>query len=735
MKIRLIYPESVPAPREGRLRMGDACYGVNSRFFTRNGRPWLPVMTEMHYSRVDPDCWEEEICKLKACGADIVSCYMFWNHHEEQEGVFNFSGDRDLRRFVTLCGAHGLKVWIRPGPWCHGEARYGGFPDWLLAKCPVRCNDDTYLGYVRRLFAQYAQQLRGLLTCDGGPVIGMQIENELTNNADHLLRLKEIALECGLRVPYYSVTAWSGSGVGDFPALEVLPFFGSYPEAPWDGSVDPLEGSPCCLSVPGRSDGTIGSDQILTGIASKGEEVLTDYPYATCETGPGIQITHHRRPVIAPMDVYSMAMTQIGKGSALIGYYMFHGGRNPEGPTMLYQESRDTGYPNNVPVRSYDFQAPLSEYNTARPSYAYFRLLHHFLHSAEASLLAAEPVFADAHMTCRQDVRTPRAIFRAEPNGSGHLFVNTYQRLLSLAPLTDFQAALTAASGRETMLFPREPIDIPSGISAVFPIRQPLGSRMLEYATAQPIITLEVAGRRCAFFAALDGVRAEFAFADEDRELIRPLPSRKPAFVVGDTSVYLLSFADALRFQTFGDRVFLSENALYDDGSHIVERTSFAAPTLYLDADAGEFRPYAAEERGYTPAITLEELPIERFACPDSPFVRYLFSPIMDCRAYALHIPADLFEHCDDAMLRLSVQGDIGELFAGERMPLDFYVNGEEIVIGLRRLREFIEAGEPLHLLLSPMGDKRVYLERYVNRRAVEARLTGVDVYFTRVLA
>lgn len=27
-----------------------------------------------------------------------------------------------------------MKVWLRIGPWAHGECRNGGFPDWLVKK-------------------------------------------------------------------------------------------------------------------------------------------------------------------------------------------------------------------------------------------------------------------------------------------------------------------------------------------------------------------------------------------------------------------------------------------------------------------------------------------------------------------------------------------------------------------------------------------------------------------------
>ena len=81
--------------------------------------------------------------------------------------------------FVMLCGRLGLQAIVRVGPFAHGECRNGGIPDWLYGRpFAVRSNDERYLAYVRRLYGEIAQQIDGLLFKDGGPVIGIQLENE-----------------------------------------------------------------------------------------------------------------------------------------------------------------------------------------------------------------------------------------------------------------------------------------------------------------------------------------------------------------------------------------------------------------------------------------------------------------------------------------------------------------------------------------------------------------------------
>jgi beta-galactosidase len=198
---------------------------ANNLYLTLNGKPWLPVMGEFHFSRYPASKWEEELLKMKAGGVQIVATYVFWIHQEEVEGHFDWSGQRDLRQFVELCGKCGLRVHLRIGPWGHGEARNGGFPDWLMKIGPTRRNDPVYLKYVKRYFDKIGRQIAQLTWKKGGPIIGVQLENEYGSRgpdagAAHISQLKELAIQAGLDVPLYTVTGWPNP---DFPAREVIP--------------------------------------------------------------------------------------------------------------------------------------------------------------------------------------------------------------------------------------------------------------------------------------------------------------------------------------------------------------------------------------------------------------------------------------------------------------------------------------------------------------------------------
>ena len=187
-----VYSVTVPAKQEavidGHLHLGGVNpagnrIAFNSFYMTVDNRPFIPIMGEIHYLRVPHQYWEEEILKMKAGGVNLITTYAFWNLHETVERVFNWSGDKDLRQFLSLCKKHNIYTMVRIGPFCHGEIRNGGLPDWLYGRpFEVRSNDEGYLYYVRRLYHQIALQLDGLYYKDGGTVIGIQLENELQSS-------------------------------------------------------------------------------------------------------------------------------------------------------------------------------------------------------------------------------------------------------------------------------------------------------------------------------------------------------------------------------------------------------------------------------------------------------------------------------------------------------------------------------------------------------------------------
>lgn len=480
---------------------------VTSRYFTRNGKPWIGVMGEFHFSRYSRENWHRELAKMKAGGITIVSTYLFWIYHEEIEGEMDFGGDNDIRAFIEECKDVGLDVVIRIGPWAHGECRNGAFPDWLLKKdYKLRDNNEEYLAVVKKWYQSIYNEVKGLFYKDGGNIIAVQIENEFVDNAEHLAKLKEIAVECGFIAPIYTVTGWNSASGAKIPVDEVVPVFGGYCEAPWENHMNRLSPSPHYFFNRMRNDSAIGTDLIAKTQSDGWQLPYERYPFATCELGGGIEVTHHRRPIIKPMDIYAVSLVKLGDGNNLVGYYMYHGGTNKIGELSTFNETKATGYPNDYPILSYDFQAPLSEYGEVREQYGLLNMLHMFVNDFGeefAPMIAvdsANSVAADDTNSLRYGMRT---------NGkSGFVFVNHYQRLTELA---DIDNAVISVGNVE---FP--PIDVKGEVSFFMPFNMKMGDSVLEYATAQPLCKCD----DTYFFAEIPNIKAEYKFSKGSANIV-----------------------------------------------------------------------------------------------------------------------------------------------------------------------------------------------------------------------
>lgn len=476
--------------------------GVNSRYLTRDGRPWVPVMGEVHYARLPQPTWERELTKVQALGVDVVATYAFWIHHEEVRGEFDFTGRRDLGKFVRLCGDLGLFVWLRIGPWSHGECRNGGFPDWLLETgCTPRTNDPAYLDHVRPYWRRLAREVAGASFEEGGPIIGLQLENELMQNGPHLSVLRQLAAESGFRAPFFSVTGW---GEVEVPEGLALPVFGGYADGFWERTTDdwPLRYRKNYFFRHARNDTSIGND--LGELRLESEPVdPARYPYLTGETGGGMPSAYHRRIELEAMDTVAIQVAMVGSGSNLQGYYMLHGGSNPPGKRSSLQESQATGYPNDLPLIPYFADAPIGDYGQINPSYRPLRRLHAFLCSWGEQLAPCVGVLPHQAPSSLEDLQTLRWAVRHDGR-RGFVFVNNHQRLERLPDHGAVRFELEFPEG--TLAFPERPIEVPSGACFILPVRMDLGGGAeLVWATAQPLARVG----RLTVLGALAGIRAE----------------------------------------------------------------------------------------------------------------------------------------------------------------------------------------------------------------------------------
>lgn len=184
-------------------------FEIRGSEFYRDGRPVKLISGAVHYFRNMPDTWTDIFKKLRACGCNCVETYCAWNAHEKQPGEFDFSNNLDIERFITLAGAEGLMVIVRPGPYICSEWDFGGLPWWIQREpgLEIRCMNGVYIRYFDRYLDRICEKLRPLLCTNGGPVIMVQCENEYGSYGDdkvYLSYLRDGFRARGIDVPLFT---------------------------------------------------------------------------------------------------------------------------------------------------------------------------------------------------------------------------------------------------------------------------------------------------------------------------------------------------------------------------------------------------------------------------------------------------------------------------------------------------------------------------------------------------
>ncbi len=753
-----------PPVTEG-FKMGEArgpdgtTLTLDSSSLLLDGKPWTPVMGEFHFTRYPENEWREELLKMKAGGVDIVSTYVFWIHHEEIEGQFDWSGSRNLRRFIQTCQEVGLKAVVRCGPWDHGEVRNGGFPDWLVQKgWHLRSNDTNYLAAVKLFYGEIAKQLDGLFWKDGGPVIGIQFENEYNGPAEHLLTLKRIGREVGLDAPIYTRTGWNQPS-GRMPFGELVPLYGVYAEGFWDRVLTPM---PAGYWKGFQFSNFRMDDATYSEIPGEGGTLdppdAEQYPYLTCEIGGGMMNSYHRRILVNPKDAEPTTLIKLGSGSTLLGYYMYHGGVNPEGKLTTLMESQATGYWNDMPVKNYDFQAPLGQYGQIRQQYHHLRRLHLFLHEWGPALADMPATMPDQRPHGKNDFDTLRWCVRSDGQ-SGFVFVNNYQRLQEMPPKKDVQFVLNLPSGPLT--FPQNPVTIPSGACLIWPFNLDLGQGVrLVWATAQPLTAIDDGNVRTVFFSETEGVPAQFAFETngptvevlaghlthgENVNLLRDI---KPAATVAAkmrladgsfVQIVVLDQKSSLALwkgNLLGrDRVFLAKASLVLDGDNLRltsnDRTDlnvsiYPAPASLsfkgsdlpgkTDGVFQRFTPpaprvvkYKATFKSLQAAGPPREIPIGKIEQPVA--TAPLDSDFEKAAVWRVRFPEGI-DLGTDPILRFHYVGDVARVTLDGKLITDDFYNGNVFDVGLRRHAPDILNGDLRIAILPLRKDAPIYLAK-----------------------
>ena len=476
---------------------------TNNLYMTIGGKPVLPVMGEFHFSRHDHRFWKDALLKMKASGVNIVATYVLWIYHEEIEGRLNWVENNNLREFIELCGELGLLVHLRCGPYCNAETLNGGYPGWLREKgVKTRTNDPLYLAYARKWYSDVYTQVEGLLYKDGGPIMGLQIENEyVTENLliSHMMTLKQIAVEEGFDVPIYSMTHWMAV---DFPKGEIIPYAGYYIETPWINSgKKELPISNFQFFSYNRISDNIGTDIIKkTGNSESLISEDNDSPYFTCEIGVGTPTFYYRRPIIPKEMAGANINLRLGCGVNLMGYYMYVGGTNRVGEITTLESS--TGRV------SYDYQAPIKEFGNLGLSMIETKKYNYFMNDFGSTLAPTVAYLPSSN----KDTSNLQWAVRLNKN-SGFLFCSNY---LYKHPRRDYQKVqFKIKLNDEKLTIPRNTITVKNGTYFAWPFNQSMGGVELKYATAQPICKHIKGDTESYFFFADDEIPVEYLITDK----------------------------------------------------------------------------------------------------------------------------------------------------------------------------------------------------------------------------
>jgi beta-galactosidase len=312
--------------------------------FLLDGKPFQIISCEMHPARIPVEYWAQRIQMAKAMGCNTVAAYIFWNYHETQEGVFDFTTtNHDLPKFFRLVKDAGMWAILRPGPYGCAEWDFGGIPSYLLKDPELRVRGmyPRYMKAAERYMAQLARVLMPSLVTRGGPVLLLQVENEYgsyANDRNYMSRLRDVWKLNGIDIPFFT---------GDGPTPYML-------EAG---------------SLPGAAIGLdSGSDEKHWTLA---RSINPGVPIFSSETYPG-WLTHWgekwQRPGIPNL---IKEVTWLLDNKKSFNFYVAHGGTN-----FGFTAGANSGGKGYEPdVTSYDYDAPIDEQGRATPKYMALREL------------------------------------------------------------------------------------------------------------------------------------------------------------------------------------------------------------------------------------------------------------------------------------------------------------------------------------------------------------------------
>ena len=317
------------------------------RALTIDGERQFLISGAIHYPRSTPEMWPDLMRRSVEAGLTAIETYVFWNLHERERGIYDFSDRLDLERFLHCADDAGLKVVLRIGPYICAETNFGGLPPWMLEVpgMQLRTLDEQFMAEMERWVTDLCERLRPFFAVEGGPIIAAQIENEYDLIAEQYgeegQRYLRWAIQLGRRMEL---------------------------EVPW---------IMCVGGMPGAIE-TINWFYGHEKVAGHRRR-HPDQPILWTEAWTGWYDTwgvpHHTR---AATDLAYAVLRFVACGGTGVNYYMWHGGTNFGSDAMYLQTT------------SYDYDAPLDEHGFETTKSNHLARMHRALRKHAASILSAE---------------------------------------------------------------------------------------------------------------------------------------------------------------------------------------------------------------------------------------------------------------------------------------------------------------------------------------------------------
>ncbi|KAM6559512.1 hypothetical protein CsatA_028751 [Cannabis sativa] len=315
-----------------------------------NGQHTLLFSGSIHYPRSTPQMWHSLIGKAKEGGLDVIQTYVFWNIHEPKQGQYDFSGRKDLVKFIKEIQAQGLYASLRIGPFIESEWSYGGLPFWLhdIPGIVYRTDNEPFKEQMQRFTNKIVSMMKEerLFASQGGPIIISQIENEYNTveRAFHEKGVSYVKWAASMAVGLQTGVPWVMCKQDDAP----------------DPIINTCNGMRCGETFVGPN--SPNKPSLWTENWTSFYQAFGDEEYIR----PAQDIAFHVALFIA-------------KKGSFVNYYMYHGGTNFERTASAF-----------VTTKYYD-QAPLDEYGLiSEPKWGHLKELHAVIKLCSKTLLSKQ---------------------------------------------------------------------------------------------------------------------------------------------------------------------------------------------------------------------------------------------------------------------------------------------------------------------------------------------------------